>query len=186
MSSYRFWLLPALCVLLLSATAQGATPKPYWWTPAQAVAGIRVYGEEMYVEPERGVQRDLVSVSCRGTGKKMAGRFLTFRCPASFQGTAAIPAYRAVVFAKTRRAGGICFATKLPIPSGCFAPGVRAKGSLTEAFRAVVTKVGHPSQDFSALAHGAGFYSWTWLSGDVAHRGTVTFKPKPVVVVVLS
>jgi hypothetical protein len=158
--------LAAMAAGVMSATA--ATPKPHQWTTAQAAAAIRAYGDEL------AAPRDLVSVTCRGIGKPAARRFVTFRCRVTLEDG------RLLLNAKTRRAGGLCFATGV-VPSGCLAPGKRAKGSLTEVARAVYAKYGAPAQTFTATAHGSGFYSWTWVSGAETHRGTVKFAPQPVV-----
>jgi hypothetical protein len=159
----------SLCCLALAAffttAATGATkPKPYQWTTMQAASAVRTYGDEL------SAPRDFVSATCHGTGRKTAGRFLTFRCRVTLEDG------RLVLNAKTRRAGGLCFAAGV-VPSGCLAPGKRGRGSITEVARAVYAKFGAPAQTFTVAANGAGFYSWTWLSGEVAHRGTVTFAP---------
>lgn len=162
--------LYALCLLLvfILATSAAAAVKPYQWTTAQAASAIRVYGDEL------APPRDFVSATCRGTGTKITGRFVTFRCRVTLEDG------RMILSAKTRRAGGLCFATGV-VPSGCLAAGKRARGSITTASTAVYAKLGPPAQTFAVTAHGSGFYSWTWVSGEVEHRGTVTFAKAPIV-----
>lgn len=142
-------------------------PKPWHWTTAQAASAIRAQGEQL--QPPR----DLVSATCRGVTKAAPGRFVSFRC------TAVLEDGKLALLAKTRRAGGLCWGVGV-VPSGCLAPGKRARGSVTEASRVVYAELGPPAQTFSVFGHGSGFYSWTWVSGDVTHRGTVTFAPAPV------
>lgn len=164
--------LAAVALLALTFTSLAAAQaKPYQWTPAQAKAAIIAYGDEL----------ELVRVTCRGTGRRAAGRFTTFRCAATIEGSATDPATRKMLYAKTRPAGGLCWSTRTVVPSGCLAPGKRAKGSLTEVARAVYQKFGPPAQTFSVTVHGSGFYSWTWVSGDVTRTGAVVFSPRPVV-----
>ena len=156
--------LLALSAMLLIVAPTGAAvkPKPWQWTPAQAATAIRSYGDEL------SAPSDLVGVTCRGTGKKVSGRFVTFRCRVTLEDK------QLTLNARTRRSGGLCFAASV-VPSDCLATGKRARGSLTDVARAVYAKFGAPAQTFTATAHGSGFYSWTWVSGEVMHRGTVTF-----------
>lgn len=156
----------ALCVLSGSTQALAAS-KPWQWTTAQAAAAISAKGDELR-NPS-----DFVSARCRGVTKASPGRFTSFRC------TAVLEDGSVVLNAKTRRAGGLCWAEG-KVPSGCLAPGARGSGSLSAVARAVYAKLGAPAQTFSATAHGSGFYSWAWVSGDSQRQGTVTFSPAPV------
>jgi hypothetical protein len=170
--------------LTITATASAAT-KPWQWTPAQAATAIRSQGDEVYVEPERFLPRDLVTISCRGLGKRIAGRFVAFRCPAHFEdgGSFTQPVEnRAMIWAKTRRAGGLCWSTTslAAVPSGCLTQGMRAKGSVRDAFRAMVQQVGTLNHSFRCVANGSGFFSCSWMTAEVVHRGIVVFAPKPV------
>jgi hypothetical protein len=170
-----------------AATAAAVEPKPYQWTPPQAAAAIRAQGEELYVEQERFLPRDLVSLICRGAGKGVAGRFTSFRCAATFEPSGSadtvLVEYRATFTARTRKAGGLCWSTAV-IPSACLAPGRRARGSVARAQRAMVQKFGTLDQSFYCIANGAGFYSCSWMTAEKAHHGTVVFSSTPVVRVI--
>lgn len=170
-----------------AATAAAAEPKPYQWTPSQAVAAIRAQGDELYVDQERFLPRDLVSLTCRGKGKAMAGRFTSFRCAATFEPSGSpdtvLIEYRATFTARTRRAGGLCWSTAV-VPSACLAAGRRARGSVAKAYRAMVQKIGTLNHSLYCLANGAGFYSCSWMTADTAHHGSVVFSPTPVVRVI--
>jgi hypothetical protein len=184
----RVAVLSATVVLgAAAASAAAVEPKPYQWTPSQAVAAIRAQGEELYVEQERFLPRDLVSLTCRGTGKRVAGRFTSFRCPATFEPSGSpdtvLIEYRATFTARTRKAGGLCWSTAV-VPSACLAPGERARGSVAKAHRAMVQKLGTLNHSFYCVANGAGFYTCSWMTADKAHHGTVVFSPTPVVRVI--
>jgi hypothetical protein len=173
----------ALALGAATTTAAAVKPKPYQWTASQAVAAIRAHGKELYVEQERFLPRDLVSLTCRGTGKSVAGRFTSFRCAATFEPSGSpdtvLKEYRATFTVRTRKAGGLCWSTAV-IPSACLAPGKRARGSVAQAYRAMAPKVGTLDQSFYCLANGAGFYSCSWMTAERAHHGTVVFSPSPV------
>jgi hypothetical protein len=172
-----------IVALVLAASATAAAPSR--WTPSQAASAMMRQAEDFYVETtELGYKmpRDLTAARCRGTGKHVQRRFVSFVCKATLQRGVADPLLNVRVNAKTRRAGGICWAADpSPIPSGCFAPGRRGEGSVTEAFRAMVRKVGTSNQDFRCLPHGAGFFTCSWTTGEGQHRGTVTFGQRAVV-----
>ena len=169
-----------VAVVTLGLAAAGmAAAKPWQWTTAQARAAITAQGDDIYVSQDGYfLPRDLESISCRGRGRHVAGRFTSFRCPARFE-----KSERAVVWAKTRRAGGICWSTisLAAVPSGCLAAGRRARGSGADAFRAITQKVGMPSGSFRCVANGLGFYSCAWTTGGVEQKATVVFSPRPVV-----
>lgn len=173
-----------VAVAALSAPGIAAPPKPWQWTTAQAIAAIMRQAEGFYVETtDAGYRfpRDLTTTKCRGTGTSVASRFVTFTCVATYQRGVADPAGTVRVVAKTRRAGGLCWAVSpAPIPSGCLAPGTRSSGSRAEVGRLVYARFGAPAQEFTVVPHGSGFYSWRWISGAVERRGTVTFTPRPV------
>ena len=127
----------------------------------------------------------MVGVSCRGLGKRIAGRFVAFRCAIDFDGGAS-PDLDTPVWAKTRRAGGLCWSTQslALVPSGCLAPGKRAKGTLSAAYAAFRTVVKVSPVSAGCVANGAGFYSCFWTEGaggSIDHRATVIFSPTPVV-----
>jgi hypothetical protein len=181
-----------LVVLLVGAiivgSASAATPRPkaWQWTTTEAAAAIMRQAEDFYAEPISGgtstSPRDLVSARCRGTGKATQRHFTTFRCTAMAQRGVADPLATVPVTARTRRLGGLCWAVSpAPIPSGCFAPGNRAEGSIKDAFRAIVRKVGTFNHDFRCIPHGSGFYSCSWWTADGIHRGLVVFSPNPIV-----
>lgn len=169
----------ALCLALvlaftISATA-GAATKPYQWTTAQASAALMRQAEDFYYEVGVG-SHDITSARCRGTGKAVQRRFVSFVC------TAAAQEMTLRVAAKTRRAGGLCWAVApAPIPSGCLAPGRRGVGSPDDAYRAAVAKVGPMNFNSRCWPNGSGFYSCTWQTGEVVHRAVVVFSPAPVV-----
>lgn len=174
-----------IATFLLAFTASALAAQPYQWTPAQAAAEIRTHGEELYVEPEYKLPKDLIAVTCRGSGRRLAGgRFVAFRCPARFEGTTLrAPDNWAIIWAKTRKAGGLCWSTvsMATVPSGCLASGARARGSVDDAFRAMVQKVGTVNHSFRCVANGAGFFSCEWWTGTDVHRGTVVFVPRAIV-----
>lgn len=174
MSSYRFCILPALCALLLPVAAQGATPKPWQWTPTQATAAIRAQGDDIYMN-EHSIEIDLSSVTCRGMSKAGVGRFVSFRCAAVFEQA------RVTLYAKTRRAGGMCWSTRslATVPPACLAQGARKRGTSLAAKRAMTEVVGQ--RLFRCLAGGFGFYACVWQDGVTPMSGTVTFSPGPVV-----
>jgi hypothetical protein len=179
--------------VIFAATTTSATaatkPKPWQWTTAQASAAIRVQGNAIWIDPERSLTAALKSVTCRGTSKRVAGRFVAFRCPAIFDGRGTLafprPDPRVIIIAKTRRAGGLCWSTTSLVPSGCLTGGTRAQGSVAEAFRAMVQVVGTLNHDFNCLSNGAGFYTCSWMTAQVVHRGTVVFTPNPIVKVLV-
>lgn len=169
----------ALClVLVLTITAAGtatAAVKPWQWTTVQASSALMRQSEDFYYEV--GVEsHDITSARCRGTGKAVQRRFVSFVC------TAVTQEMTLRVTAKTRRAGGLCWAVApAPIPSGCLAPGKRGVGSADDAYRAAVAKVGPMNFNSRCWPNGSGFYSCTWQTGEVVHRAVVVFSPSPVV-----
>lgn len=166
---------------IFTTAVTAATPKPYQWTPAQASAYIRGYSEDIAIDPETTLPQNLVAISCRGTGKKIMGRFVAFRCPATVKESRIQALPRKVTFlAKTRRAGGLCFSATGVVPSKCLAAGKRGRGSVDGAFQAMAHVVGIANQNFRCLANGAGFYSCSWTDAAGAHRGTVVFAPSPI------
>lgn len=181
----KLLVLFVLGCLLLAGSAIAATVKPWLWAPQQASSALMRQAEDFYVETtDTGAKlpRDLVTTRCRGTGKAVARRFVSFRCTATVQRGVADSPLNVRVNAKTRRAGGLCWAfPPTPIPSGCFAPGRRGEGSIEDAFRAMVQKVGTFNHDFRCLAHGAGFFACSWMTAEIVHRGTVIFSPAPMV-----
>jgi hypothetical protein len=170
-------MLYALCLVAVSALATpatAATPKPYQWTTAQAVAAINAQGDDIYMN-EHFIEQDLDSVTCRGLSKAGPGRFVSFRCAAVFDGS------RVNLFAKTRRAGGMCWSTAslAAVPKPCLAAGVRKRGTSSAAKSAMTATVG--KRLFRCLAGGFGFYECVWQDGVTPKQGTVVFSPAPVV-----
>ena len=166
-------------VVGLSATATAAT-KPWLWTTKQASSALMRQAEDFVVEQEQS--RDLVAARCRGVGKAVQRRYSRFLCTATAQRGAGDPLLNIRVNAKTRRAGGICWAAAPnPIPSGCFAPGVRGEGSPRDAWAAMYRTVDNRYvQGGDCLPHGAGFFTCSWSDAAGPHRGTVVFRPQPV------
>lgn len=181
-----------LVALLVTAPVTAATvkPKPYQWTTAQASAAIMRQSEDFYVDyfDEFGGQslpRDLTAAQCRGTGKAVQRHFVAFKCTVSVQRGIAVPLLSVSVIAKTRKAGGLCWAVPpQPIPSGCLAPGKRGEGSVRDAFVAIARQVGTMNQNFRCWPNGAGFFSCHWSDAGGIHRGTVVFSPAPVVKII--
>jgi hypothetical protein len=175
----RLIALSFFMALALAATASAAT-KPWQWTPAQAKAAIMLERESIYVD-ERGLPKDLLTVRCIGQGDRVAGRFTAFRCVATFEGpTLRDPAYRAVILAKTRRAGGLCFSITR-IPYGCLVAGKRVRGSISSAYGAFRNTIRLSPMTSGCVANGAGFYSCWWTDAEGEHRATVVFAPRPIV-----
>lgn len=175
----------ALCLVaglvVTGAVTAAVKPRPYQWTTAQASAALMRQAEDFYYEV--GVEsHDITTARCRGTGKAVQRRFVSFICIAAAPRGISDPVLNLRVPAKTRRAGGLCWAVApAPIPSGCLAAGRRGVGSSDDAFRAVVTKVGPMNFNSRCWPNGAGFYSCTWETTGVVHRATVVFAPAPVV-----
>lgn len=175
----------ALClVLVFSITAAGtatAAVKPWQWTTAQASSALMRQAEDFAVIAE--TSRDLTRAVCRGKGKAVQRRFVAFSCTATVSGSISEGTTALRVNARTRRAGGLCWAiAPAVIPSGCLAPGRRAEGSARDAWAAAYRVIDDRYvQNGQCFAHGAGFFSCSWQLADGAHRGTVTFKPGPVV-----
>lgn len=177
--------VPVLVLGLIVASPAVGVTKPLRWTPSQARAALMSQAEDFYVQDLGGnssLSRDLSSVRCRGTGKAVQHRFVSFLCSATVQLGAADPLLIARVSAKTRRAGGLCWAVlPKPIPSGCLAAGKRGMGSPDQAFRAMAGVVGTANLNFRCWPNGAGFFSCSWTDAMGVHRGTVVFAPQPVV-----
>jgi hypothetical protein len=177
--------LLAVCLLALTfaaaTTAATPKPKPWQWTTAQASSALMRQAEDFYVVGE--TTRDLTRAVCRGKGKAVQRRFLAFTCTATVSGSIAEGTSRLRVAAKTRKADGLCWAVApASIPSGCFAPGKRAEGSPRDAWVAAYRVIDDRNvQGGGCLAHGSGFFSCSWTDAQGEHRGTVTFKPLPVV-----
>ena len=172
----RFYVVCLVMVVFgTAAVSVSAAVKPYQWTTAQASAALMRQSEDFYVSDQGAV--DLTSARCRGTGKAVQRRFVAFTCSAIAEGL------NLRVKARTRRAGGLCWAVApAPIPSGCLVAGRRAEGSPGDAWPAVYRLINDRSvQGGRCIPHGSGFFSCSWTLADGTHRGTVTFKPGPVV-----
>lgn len=173
-----------VCLVLLATftqTGYAATPKPWQWTAAQASSALMRQSEDFYVVAEQ--TRDLLRSTCRGKGKAVQRHFIVFTCTVGLSGSIAEGTITRRVNAKTRRAGGLCWAVApAPIPSGCLAPGRRAEGSVRDAWAAAYRVVDDRNvQDGGCLPHGAGFFSCSWTTATGAHRGVVVFSPAPTV-----
>lgn len=180
--------LSVVCLVLIAAmsvtAAYGALHlKSYQWTTAQASAALMRQAEDFYYEV--GVEsHDITTARCRGTGKAAKRRFISFICTATAPRGISDPVLSLRVLAKTRRAGGLCWAVApAPIPSGCLAAGRRGVGSSDDAYRALVAKVGPMNFNSRCWPNGSGFYSCTWETDQVVHRATVVFKPGATVTV---
>lgn len=177
--------LGVVCLVLILTLSLGAesvsavTPKPWQWTTAQAGAALMRQAEDFYFS-ERG-SVDLTSARCRGTGKSVQRRFVSFTCSVVAPNGQEYLNLR--VSAKTRRAGGLCWAVApTPVPFGCLLAGKRAEGSPRDAWIAAYRVIDDRYvQGGRCLAHGSGFFSCSWTDAEGAHRGTVVFKPAPVV-----
>ena len=180
--------IPALASAAPADTA--ALPKPYQWTTAQANAALMAQSEDFYIEEleiGKPVDRDLLSVRCRGTGNAVQRRFVASTCAASYEQRGDDMPHAVVVNARTRKAGGLCWSVAPEaIPSGCLAPGIRdGKGSVQDAFLRISIHerlIGKGRVQFRGATHGAGFFTVWWENASGAHTGTVTFGgPQPVV-----
>jgi len=181
--------------LAVAQLASGATkPKPYQWTPAQARAAIMTYADDLYDDFVSGhPNRDALASMCRGLGKRVAGRFVSFRCAARIAKIGMfIPEQTVILFAKTRRTGGLCWneGSLGAVPSRCLAAGPRAKGSPDEAVLALrrwlPTKYGGGpalwQQRVDCGPHGSGFYLCSW-EGEPSGGASVTFtEPRHTVI----
>lgn len=173
-----------VCLVLFAAFAQtvfAATPKPWQWTTAQASSALMRQAEDFYVVSEQ--DRDLLRATCRGKGKPVQRRFVAFACTAGVSGSIAEGTINLRVNAKTRRAGGLCWAVvPAPIPSNCLAPGRRGEGSARDAWAAAYRVIDDRNvQNGGCVPHGAGFFSCSWTTATGPHRGSVVFSPQPVV-----
>src|SRR5688572_2810685 len=156
MKRYAFC-LALVSVFTITATASAAV-KAWQWTTAQASAALMRQSEDFVVVAE--TSRDLTRAVCRGKGKAVQRRFVAFSCTATVSGgTTALR-----VNARTRRAGGLCWAiAPAVIPSGCLAPGRRAEGSARDAWVAAYKVIADRYvQNGQCFAHGAGFFSCSW------------------------
>jgi hypothetical protein len=188
----------ALCLAAVAQIASGATtPKPYQWTPAQATAAIMTHADDLYDDlyddpVSAHPNRDALASSCRGLGKRVAGRFVSFRCATRIAKIGMfIPEVTVTLFAKTRRAGGLCWneGSLAAVPSGCLAGGPRTKGSPDQAVLALrrwlPTKYGGPAlwqQTVNCGPHGSGFYLCSW-EGEPSGRPSVTFTASTTTVI---
>lgn len=172
--------LVAIVAIGLVGTALAAL-KPYQWTTAQAAAAMMRQAEDFYVVAE--TTRELDKAVCRGKGKPVQRKFVVFTCTATVSGSIAEGPINLRVIARTRKAGGLCWAVApAPIPSGCFAPGRRTEGSSDAAWAAAYRVIDDRYvQDGRCLSHGAGFFTCSWTTADGVHRGTVVFARSPVV-----
>lgn len=175
--------LVALLGLSLAVTSNAAVkPKPWQWTPAKAASAVRAQGSE--IMPTDSGFATLTNLACRGHGVRVAGRFTAFRCNATFTASTTV---RATLTARTRKAGGLCWTTLTTVPSGCLAPGPRARGSVSTAYGA--WRMAHPGVSpvsSGCRAHGAGFYSCWLTSSQGESRGVVVFGPSPTVRILSS
>lgn len=158
---------------LLASSAVASSPTT--WTTTQAKATIRAKAAEIYRD-DKGQPQGLVKLGCHGTGKAVQHRFVAFRCAASFTGGAS-----GTLIAKTRRGGGLCWSLTARVPSGCLGGGVRASGSMREAFLAWRSSLTVSPAYTACVANGSGFYSCWWSDTVTTHRGAVVFGPNPVV-----
>jgi hypothetical protein len=183
MSLYRICLV-AVCTFVLAGSALAAT-SPWQWTPAQAASAVRSDTQLVYTD-DYGLDMELSKLTCRGVGKAVQRRFLSFRCTATYlrRGTVIRPdeVKTAILQVKIRRVGrgSVCAAVDI-VPVSCLAKGTRAPGSMREAYAAYrQTTQASPSDD-ECYAHGSGFYSCWWEDSTGRHRATITFAPRPEV-----
>lgn len=167
----------AICVVLLVTSLLAvngtgyAALRPYQWTTKQAVVAIKAQGSYLYAD-NTGRAEGLVRLTCRGTGRSVQHRYSGFRCAATFTGGVI-----GVVIAKTRKAGGLCWALSATVPGACLASGARAPGSIREAFLAWRSSLTVSPAYTSCVASGTGFYSCWWSDTVTTHRGIVIFSP---------
>jgi hypothetical protein len=178
---FTLCLLAGVAVTTFGGQALGAAPKPWQWTTAQASAALMRQAEDFAVVDE--TERDLMEAICRGKGKPVQRRYVAFTCVATLSGSIQEGQATVRVVARTRRAGGLCWAVApASIPSACLTPGKRAEGSAGAAWSAAYRTINDRYvQKGRCDPHGSGFFTCSWVDAQGEHRGTVTFSPAPIV-----
>lgn len=182
-------------VLVLAGTAQAAAkPKPYAWTPTQALAQIRGSGIQPFGDAHFG---NLVISKCAGKGKQVAKHYLSFACTAVWAEKNQ-PAKKITLFAKVRPVGKgtPCVSLTATVPAGCLAKGARSSGDSGDASVALAKKLGadlgtsFPYQGpMECASYGASYFScWFGANGEPTDpgmgRATVILAAKPIINVI--
>ena len=184
-------------VSLIAATAatSAVKPKPYAWTPAQAVVQIT----SAKLEPFGSAHFGNLTVSyCAGKGKAVAKRFVSFACSATWtpRGISDTPK-KFTLFTKVRPVGKgqPCVSLTPTVPAACLAKGVRVFGDTSAARVALAKQLGanlgtsFPYQGPSECASlGAGYFScWFGANGEPTDPGmghaTVILGTQPIVTI---
>lgn len=165
----------------LASTAAAATPKPWFWTPAQTARTI--VAQKPALNKIDGVAATLTGAKCRGIGKARQGKFTAFRCASSFRSLSGDTAVGSV-WARIRPVGkGLpCMSLEKlsAIPRACLATSgpPRVVGDAVAAASALrewlPTKFGGPrlaQGTFDCLGFGAGYYECSFTS---TRNGTST------------
>lgn len=184
----RLTILAAAIAIIPTASA---APAPYSWTPAQASAQLVTWNPQVWVDPVApSYEVAIRSARCGGSGPAVRGRYLSFRCVATFQSRSARGTPHALVlFVKVRRqgTGQPCVSLKSlgAIPAGCLRTvGARVPGSIREARGEVRKRTGSVMSPECA-GYGAGFYLCTYEIADQPGRAAVSFAPTKVSVTLL-
>lgn len=188
-------LLSLVSLVAASAAPSAVKPKPYAWTPAQAVVRIAGAGLQPFGDHHSG---NLTVSYCAGRGKSVAKRFVSFACAATWtpRGIAETPK-KLTLFAKVRPVGKgqPCVSLTPSVPAGCLAKGARIPGTTSDARVALAKQLGvnlgtsFPYQGPSECASfGASYFDcWFGLNGESTTPGmghaSVILAPKPIVTI---
>jgi hypothetical protein len=116
-------IVAVLALALVAAGAAGAAtkpkPKPWSWTPTKTATRL------VAANPNLGTSDpgEITRATCRGVGKAIAGRFVSFRCAVEWTPLGLSGGYDYVVFVKIRPTGTgkMCVARDsfASIPAAC-------------------------------------------------------------------
>jgi len=185
----RLVALAAVLAAVLAVSAAAAVA-PYRWTPALASSQLVRWNPAIF-HPEDPFGVDVKSARCGARGPAVQGRYLAFRCAATFKSRSArgVPT-ASTVWMKVRQQGSgqpcVSLTGLAAIPAGCLRTvGARVAGSLREA-RAAVTARTAAVLPPECVGYGAGFYLCGYTVADVPGRAAVSFSPTKVSVTLLG
>jgi len=123
-------------------------------------------------------QASVKSASCQRAGTTGA-----FRCITTYD-TGGDATEEVWLWVRPRRTGGLCVSPSglRFVPPACLARGRRAKGSISDAYKAFRQRVQVSlTRKGECIGHGSGFYSCQVRDSSGLHRASVTFTPAAVV-----
>lgn len=182
-----------------AAAVEGATPKPWQWTPALAAQRVIAEDPSVYRPPLDSVT--LVYAGCVGRGESVNGRYSSFQCSADFLPDGASgPDLHATLWVRVRRVGNgqpcVSLVGFAAIPRGCLSTSgpPRVRGSVWDARlalrRAMATRMGRSGLQWNAtivfLGYGAGFYTCTFANAGMRGQASVTFTTRGPIVKVTA